>query len=404
MLISPITMNQSLRILFASPYCLLDTTSGAALATRELLDQLVRLGFPCSTVTASIFDPARQVSLEEVLLQLGDAITAREDRSGDAFFVEVSKNGIAHTILKTDRSQRLFLTSQEEETLLSFVERAIGEFHPDLILTYGGLSAERKIHRLAHQRGIPVVFYLHNSLYKKAETFSDVDLVLAPSKFISDFYAERLGIQSQVLYPIFNSDHCLVTRRNPRFFTFMNPVPEKGLTLFARLVGQALRQLPRAEFLVVEVRWTKADVARRGFKFDRIPNIKVISHQQEIKTVYAETRALLHPSFWVEAFGRTIVEAQANGIPVLASRQGGIPEAMNGGGFLFDLPEQCKKNYMAIPTPEDIQPWMDQLRVLLEDEEAYAEAQRRALQAAQDIRPEKIVQRTIEMFNQLLHK
>ena len=395
-------MNRSLRILFASPYCLLDTTSGAAIATRELLDQLVRLGFPCSTVTASIFDPIRQVSLDEMVAQFSAAIPSRRDLSENGFFVEVSHNGITHTILKTRQSQRKFLTPQEEAALLSLVDRKISDFPPDLLLTYGGLSAERKIHRLAHQKGIPVVFYLHNSLYKKAETFTDVDLILAPSKFLSDFYAQRLGIQSQVLYPIFNSAHCLVTRRNPRFFTFINPVPEKGLTLFARLVAEALRQLPRAEFLVVEVRWTKADVARAGLKFDRIPNIKVISHQQDIKMVYAETRLLLHPSFLVEAFGRTIVEAQLNGIPVLASRWGGIPEALNGGGFLFDIPDRCTKNYMAIPTPEEVQPWIDQLRVLSEDQKVYTEAQRRAIQASEAFSPERTVQTAIELFQQIV--
>ena len=393
-----------MRILFASTYCLLDTTSGAAIATRELLDQLVRLGLPCTAVTASIFDPTRQVSLEEMVTQFSTAITARQDRSGSGFLVEVSHNGITHTILKTGRSHRQFLTPQEEAALLSVVDRKISDFHPDLLLTYGGLSTERMIHRLARQKRIPVVFYLHNSLYRKAETFSDVDLILVPSNFLSDFYSQKLGIRSSVLYPFFKSDHCLATDRNPRFVTFINPVPEKGLTLFARLVAEALRQKPRAEFLVVESRWTQADVARTGLKLDRIPNVRVIPHQQDMKTVYAETRVLLHPSFSVEAFPRTIIEAQLNGIPVMASRRGGIPENLNGGGFLFDIPERCTRNPLAVPTSEEVQPWIEQLRVLLEDEEAYEEAQRRAFEAAQEFSPEKIVQRAIEMFNKLLHK
>ena len=40
------------------------------------------------------------------------------------------------------------------------------------------------------------------------------------------------------------------------------------------------------------------------------------------------------PSQWEEAFGRVIVEAQINGIPVLASDVGGIPEALGHGGVL----------------------------------------------------------------------
>jgi glycosyltransferase involved in cell wall biosynthesis len=397
-------MNLTRRILFVSPYCLLDTTSGAALATRELLEQLVLLGFPCTAVTASIFDATRQVSLEEMVTQFSTAFNARLDPSENAYFVEISYNGITHTILKTGRSQRPFLTPQEEAALLSFVDRKISDFHPDLFLTYGGLSAERKLHRLAHQKTIPVVFYLHNGQYRKAETFSDVDLILVPSNSLADFYSQKLGIRSSVLYPFFKSNRCLASERNPRFVTFMNPVPEKGLTLFARLVAEALQQLPRAEFLVVEGRWTQADVGQTGLKLDRIPNVRVIPHQRDVRKVYAETRVLLHPSFWVEAFGRTIVEAQLNGIPVIASRRGGIPEGLNGAGFLLDIPDRCTKNYMAIPSPEEVQPWIDQLRVLLENKEAYDEAQRRAIQAAQAFRPDKIVERAIEMFNELLHK
>ena len=119
---------------------------------------------------------------------------------------------------------------------------------------------------------------------------------------------------------------------------------------------------------MIEGRWTQADVARAGFRLDRIPNIKIMPNQIDMRPVYAETKVLLFPSFWNEPSGRTIVEAQLNGIPVMASRRGGIPENLNGGGFLFDIPERCTKNYMAIPTAGEVRPWIDQLRLLLEDE------------------------------------
>jgi glycosyltransferase involved in cell wall biosynthesis len=397
-------MNRTYRILFASPYCLLDTTSGAAIAMRELLSQLTQRGFSCEAVTASIFDPPRQVFLEEVFTRHDATVMAQGLSPENVPFVKVSSLGLSHTIVKTARSQRQALVPREEAALLLLVEQEIGEFKPTLLLTYGGLTVERAIHRLAHRCGIPVVFFLANPFYKKVKTFSEVDLVLVPSNYLSEFYKRRLGLQSQVLRDIIPFDRYRVNHQNPRFITYINPGFGKGFTLFARLVGETLKKLPQAEFLVVEARWTQADIARAGFRLDRIPNVKVIPNQTDMRVVYGQTRVLLFPSFGHEASGRSIIEAQLNGIPILASPQGGIPENLNGGGFLLRIPDRCARNFKAIPTSEEVQPWIDQLRVLLEDKEAYDEAQRRALRAVEDFRPEKIVQTAINLFQDLLEK
>ena len=195
------------RILFASTYCLLDRASGAAISTLELLRELAKRGFNCEVVSASIFDPEREVPLDEII-KLPEINLKREVDS----FIELSDGLIPHTIFKTVSSRRQNLKPHEEEKLISLIEKRIREFQPDILLTYGGLSAERKIHRLARERKIPLVFYLHNSLYKKAETFSEVDLILVPSYFLSNFYAQCLGIKSTVLYPIFNLVHFLSVR------------------------------------------------------------------------------------------------------------------------------------------------------------------------------------------------
>jgi glycosyltransferase involved in cell wall biosynthesis len=47
---------------------------------------------------------------------------------------------------------------------------------------------------------------------------------------------------------------------------------------------------------------------------------------------------LLVPSIWCEPLGRTVLEAYAYGVPVIASNRGGIPEILEDGktGFVFD--------------------------------------------------------------------
>ena len=91
-----------------------------------------------------------------------------------------------------------------------------------------------------------------------------------------------------------------------------------------------------------------------------------------------------------------------NGIPVLASARGGIPENMNGGGFLFAPPERCISNYLAVPTPEEVRPWLEQIRVLIEDEKAYDEASRRAVEAAGTFHTEAIMASALRMLSAIL--
>ena len=120
----------TLRILFASPYCLLDTTNGAALATRELLEQLIRRGFSCEAVTASVFDTTRQILLYEVITRHNAIIVTQRKLTDKATSVEVLFNGLTHTILKTARSNRMHLTPEEESALLSIIEQKIYDFQP----------------------------------------------------------------------------------------------------------------------------------------------------------------------------------------------------------------------------------------------------------------------------------
>lgn len=53
---------------------------------------------------------------------------------------------------------------------------------------------------------------------------------------------------------------------------------------------------------------------------------------------YREVDVVVVPSRWEEPFGRTVVEAFAYGIPVIAARRGGIPEIVHDGidGWLYD--------------------------------------------------------------------
>src|ERR1044071_1321273 len=94
----------------------------------------------------------------------------------------------------------------------------------------------------------------------------------------------------------------------------ITPVVKKGVDLAVEVA----RLLPHRRFLFVET-WPLSSAARRELvsRLARVPNVTLRRSTPDMRSVYAGTALLLAPSQWEEAFGRVLLEAQLNGIPVV---------------------------------------------------------------------------------------
>jgi glycosyltransferase involved in cell wall biosynthesis len=221
-----------------------------------------------------------------------------------------------------------------ENLLVPLLTQRIAAFAPDVVLTQLERSEPIALHAIG--AGVPVVLFVRDAEFAwHRGRVSDHPLVLllASSDFVSARVAAKLGREAPSLYPIVQTEQYRVEPREPRFITLVNPVREKGLEV-ALEVATLLRH---RKFLFVET-WPlpaplRQDLRRR---ISALPNVILRKRTLDMRDVYRQTALLLAPSQWHEAFGRVLLEAQVSGIPVVASRIGGIPEALQSGGVLLE--------------------------------------------------------------------
>lgn len=170
-------------------------------------------------------------------------------------------------------------------------------------------------------------------------------LIVSNSEFIAAYVLKQLNVQSPVIYPLVSLDRCISPEHSAEFITFINPIPKKGIDLAVRIAAL----LPHRKFTFVES-WRLDPKPRRALEAQLagLPNVLLRPSTSDVRTIYQSTALLLAPSQVEEAFGRVVLEACANGIPVVASDIGGIPEALGEGGLLLPATDPAERWAQAI--------------------------------------------------------
>jgi glycosyltransferase involved in cell wall biosynthesis len=394
------------RLLFVSLHSYLDPSSGAALCTRELLERLNARGVECRAFTAGLLDYEQETRLEAVLDTLDAPYqSVRASLSGDRFanVLDLTLAGVRVTLLPTSSSHPPHAPSPDEaRAFFDLAMQAIDRFRPDLILTYGGHPASLELMAQARRRRIAVVFHLHNFGYPDRQAFVQTSAIIFPSEYSRRFHARRLGIDGPVIPDPLALERVVAAERDPRYVTFINPQPVKGATVFARIAMELDRRRPEIPLLVVEGRRTADGLANLGLDLSGLSNLNRMANTPDPCDFYRVSRAVLMPSLWRESLGRVAIEALANGIPVLASDRGALPETLGDAGFLFNVPARCTPSSGAVPTAREVAPWVATIERLWDDRTWESEHRERAIEESKRWAPDRITSAYQELFDDLV--
>jgi len=341
---------------------------------------LVRGGWTVRVIATTASEAAREADPQSRLGSL-KIQTARivPGRLGGNWF-EFSHRGVQYRLLNTgsqtvDESRRM---SVDEIDVI--VAEELDTRIPDVLLTYGSSEAEVRRRALARQTGSRVVFSVRNLAYLHPRAFESVDAIIGPSRYVSDFYRQQLGVCVTPLPQPISVDDVVARVHCPTFLTFINPTPEKGVRFFLRIVQENVVRGLNLPFLVVESRGSSgllvAIAKSMGLDVGALATLCVTKNTANPSSIYAATKILLMPSL-SEAAGRCVVEAQLNRIPVIASDRGGLPETVGNGGFVSPISEED-----AAPDRDaKVGAWLDIITRLVHDPDSYERASQSAYSA-----------------------
>ena len=366
------------RLLYSSYHNYLDGTSGAAVSTRETLLELSRQGWEVKTFCGSFFDgkdpPYHSLSQSLATHRLqpqfekyqsrvnGQKVTFQLVRFNDSgiesavFLPEDAMNSAAGTV------QHLSFNSGS--LFLKMFGKLCRSFHPDVYASYGGYWAADIAAKTARETGAVNVFLLHNLSYRRARLFTFFDSFVTPSHFAKAYYQKELSVEPEVVPPLIDEFKVIASTNTKRFLTFINPSVEKGFLFFLGIVRELNRTGADVPCLIVENR-ARTDALQSILKSLKLRNVFVSSHVAEPRLFYSQSRILLVPSLCEETFGRVAVEASLNGIPVLCSNRGALPEVVDGscrpGNLVLPIDKKFTVSRRLVPNSEDVELWKNEI-------------------------------------------
>jgi len=202
-------------------------------------------------------------------------------------------------------------------------KRTILHWLPKADVTISHLECSERTHLLSRSYNIPTIHLVHNTHPLTVQWSANADALIINTEWIynAETFKSFTGPKMVLNPPIDPREY--ETARG-KSVTLINLWEDKGSGVFYELA----RRFPNTSFLGV-----KGGYGEQVIK--DLPNVTLMEHTPDMKSVYSETKVLLMPSKY-ESFGRVGVEAMASGIPVIAEPTPGLLESLGDAGTFAD--------------------------------------------------------------------
>ena len=164
------------------------------------------------------------------------------------------------------------------------------------------------------------------------------DYAIANSIYTQKMLKEHFSIDSSVMYPMLDYDNVMTEEKDPKYITMSRYHYMKGTDRFVKIA----EAMPETMFRIV-------GYGREHWE-DELPSNIVCSGHINPKDYYKDSSIWISPSRF-DSFGMTIIEAQLNNIPVLATDICAVKE------------DKTVKLGMTISDGDDTKEWVEKIKL-----------------------------------------
>ena len=241
---------------------------------------------------------------------------------------------------------RKLITSQSKEYINKFIQYEKSRKKSDLIEIHNRPNYLKFIEKKLNKRNYTLFFHNDPLSMEGSKSIDEREYLLKTcyriifnSNWSKKRFLEGLDLQkvhSEKLLIFFQSAkkaNISVIKNKNRWITFVGKLNRaKGYDIFAKSIVKVLSKNPSWKAKVV------GDEKREKIEIKH-PNVNILGflNHDKVLSLFKKTSIAVVCSRWEEPFGRTSLEAAANGCAVLISNRGGLPETVTNAIILRNL-------------------------------------------------------------------
>lgn len=255
------------------------------------------------------------------------------------------------------------------------VDHLIKQTRSDVLLAHDADRLTADALRRGHQQGLRTALRLRDRGPHDPGAVLAADALLVPSHALAAELHESTGRPCLVLPDFLDPSTVRADAGNPKYLAYFDPSPATGLAAFARIADELGRLRPDIPLLVVAGPEGRTALDACGLDLKRHNTVNLMRTPADPRVAWGRVRAALVPDLDGSCPTDAVVAALLNGLPVVASDRGALPEVLGGSGTIVPLPDRLTAATMLLPTAEEVAPWVEAI-VRLWDGQAHHDEQR----------------------------